>query len=96
MANPTSALDFVMSNISGRKKPPELPLPAGIPDEALGPFYARKIEVLRYVHNLHECDDSECLLCGVLYCVDHEPLHFHHDGCPSCTPESERFPESKP
>lgn len=29
------------------------------------------------------CPDTECLVCGVRACPDGEPLHFHHDGCPS-------------
>lgn len=33
---------------------------------------------------IQECPDYECLTCGVLFCPWGEPLHFHHDGCPSC------------
>lgn len=29
-----------------------------------------------------ECD--ECMFCGFYYCQYNDPLHFHHDGCPSC------------
>ena len=25
---------------------------------------------------------GECIICGLIFCG--EPLHFHHDGCPSC------------
>lgn len=27
---------------------------------------------------------TECLYCGVRDCPHKEPLHYHHDGCPSC------------
>jgi hypothetical protein len=30
----------------------------------------------------HSCPDDECLTCGARDCGD--PLHYHHDGCPSC------------
>lgn len=30
------------------------------------------------------CPDAECGLCGEVICPYHEPLHFHHDGCPAC------------
>jgi len=39
----------------------------------------------------HSCDDEkngggdgECLACGARDCPHGEPLHYHHDGCPSC------------
>lgn len=28
--------------------------------------------------------DAECSQCGADLCPHGEPLHFHHDGCPSC------------
>ena len=32
------------------------------------------------------CDNQfgECSICGVICCPHGEPMHFHHDGCPSC------------
>ena len=44
---------------------------------------------------LAECPDAECHECGRIICPYHEPLHFHHDGCPACavrynTPAQER------
>lgn len=33
---------------------------------------------------LQHCEDGECAVCGAAVCPCHEPLHFHHDGCPSC------------
>jgi len=31
-----------------------------------------------------ECDIDECWICAIRDCPYHEPLHYHHDGCPSC------------
>lgn len=36
---------------------------------------------------LNECTMEECLDCGRIVCPYHEPLHFHHDGCPACSLE---------
>ncbi|ALD61848.1 hypothetical protein ml_46 [Mollivirus sibericum] len=33
---------------------------------------------------LDSCPDAECMECALLVCPSEEPLHFHHDGCPSC------------
>lgn len=33
-----------------------------------------------------DCPDPECLICGERDCPFHEPLHYHHDGCPECSP----------
>lgn len=33
---------------------------------------------------LRECQECECIVCGAIVCPHHEPLHFHHDGCPAC------------
>lgn len=32
-----------------------------------------------------DCPDPECLICGQRDCPFHEPLHYHHDGCPACS-----------
>lgn len=36
----------------------------------------------------HVCEGedgaNECSACAVRDCPEHEPLHYHHDGCPSC------------
>lgn len=41
-----------------------------------------------YLDPLHppteECENEECLYCGARDCPHNEPLHYHHDGCPSC------------
>ena len=29
------------------------------------------------------CDIDECTICGARDCEYDEPLHYHHDGCPS-------------
>ena len=31
-----------------------------------------------------DCEDNECIICGYRDCPEHEPLHYHHDGCPAC------------
>ena len=28
--------------------------------------------------------EAECLMCGAAECPHDDPMHFHHDGCPSC------------
>jgi hypothetical protein len=35
---------------------------------------------------LNHCDKEggECRVCSVICCPLKDPLHFHHDGCPSC------------
>lgn len=33
---------------------------------------------------LNHCPDMECAECGVIMCPHKDPMHFHHDGCPSC------------
>jgi len=30
------------------------------------------------------CPDYECSMCAIRDCPWHEPLHYHHDGCPAC------------
>lgn len=34
--------------------------------------------------SLDDCQDDECVICGYRDCPYHEPLHYHHDGCPAC------------
>lgn len=36
------------------------------------------------LNNHHEDKDGECAICGKIMCPFGDPLHFHHDGCPSC------------
>lgn len=31
-----------------------------------------------------DCEEDECWICAIRDCPHHEPLHYHHDGCPSC------------
>lgn len=33
---------------------------------------------------LMACEDPECLECGRIICPHGDPMHFHHDGCPTC------------
>lgn len=39
---------------------------------------------------LNHCDKDggECHVCSQIVCPHKDPLHFHHDGCPSCSQES--------
>jgi len=34
--------------------------------------------------SLEDCPDQECPVCGIRSCPHGDPMHFHHDGCPSC------------
>ena len=57
--------------------------PGGICEEA-----ANEIKRLRDMADalLNHCDkeNGECSECGRICCPEHDPMHFHHDGCPSC------------
>jgi hypothetical protein len=47
-----------------------------------------KNELLLQVNRLlAHCPDPECEKCSVIICPREDPLHFHHDGCPSCNAE---------
>lgn len=46
----------------------------------LGPDYADAGE-----HPIDTCSKADCLICGVIDCPSHEPLHYDKDGCPACT-----------
>lgn len=37
--------------------------------------------------NTEHCINEECIFCGYNDCPHHEPLHYHHDGCPACFQE---------
>jgi hypothetical protein len=47
-----------------------------------------KYAIKNYYVSCKECEDEpwvhECIKCGERDCPDGEPLHYHHDGCPSC------------
>lgn len=38
-------------------------------------------------HLLEKCklEDGECSKCSVIICPFGDVLHFHHDGCPTCS-----------
>jgi len=40
---------------------------------------------------LNHCDkdNGECGECGRIICPHKDPMHFHHDGCPSCSDEDD-------
>lgn len=51
----------------------------------LAALKAELAEARHMVEQLVEhCPDLECSRCGEIICPHHEPLHFHHDGCPAC------------
>lgn len=33
---------------------------------------------------LVHCQIDECTVCAEIVCPHKDPLHLHHDGCPSC------------
>ncbi|MDE2100886.1 MAG: hypothetical protein KGL39_26805 [Patescibacteria group bacterium] len=57
--------------------------------------YARTLtrqEIMNHP-SANECEDpEECLICSMRDCPNREPLHYHHDGCPSRCHE-EKKPE---
>ena len=64
--------------------------PDSISIEILDDLEAAEAEVQR-LHKLldwhiNHCekDGGECIECSMQHCPHHDPLHFHHDGCPSC------------
>ncbi|SER36859.1 hypothetical protein [Giesbergeria anulus] len=48
---------------------------------------ALEIERLRKMVDrlLTHCEDGECATCGAIVCKHGDVMHFHHDGCPSCS-----------
>jgi hypothetical protein len=38
---------------------------------------------------LAHCPDGECATCGEIICPHGGAMHFHHDGCPSCSEHGE-------
>lgn len=42
---------------------------------------------------VQHCEVDECTTCGTICCPGRDPLHFHHDGCPSCTVGEEGEPK---
>lgn len=58
-------------------------------DRQLSPTEEEEVyDIFRQMTNAHvrepDCSESECALCGFLDCPFEDPLHYHHDGCPSC------------
>lgn len=44
---------------------------------------AKKFQVMADKLLAH-CPDGECATCSEIVCPHEDPMHFHHDGCPSC------------
>lgn len=40
-------------------------------------------------HECCEAESGECSLCAILDCPHADPMHYHHDGCPSCWSETQ-------
>ena len=73
-------------------KPTYIALPMASPDDNPiplqqdAPLLATVLADAAKIHpTTDECDDPECLICGYRDCPFHEPLHYHHDGCPACS-----------
>lgn len=64
--------------------------PAGGDDSASdGDDDDDRLFVARHDDNV-SCTDSSCYACAQRACPRHEPLHYHHDGCPACWNEAQR------
>lgn len=48
--------------------------------------YSRRLEDM-CDELLAHCDkeNGECSICSAIVCPYNCPMHFHHDGCPSCS-----------
>ena len=55
-------------------------------DAVFFPHYVRKTvaEQMPTHPPTDQCEDMECLVCGMRDCPWGEPLHYHHDDCPAC------------
>lgn len=47
--------------------------------------YDRLVVMVGALLNHCDKDGGECHMCSVIVCPLKDPLHFHHDGCPSCS-----------
>lgn len=45
----------------------------------------RATRILQLDALLAHCPDGECIECAAIICPLDDPMHFHHDGCPSCS-----------
>ena len=55
------------------------------PGERLKVYTSHPRSPFRHTCDGSPKDDGECFACAVRDCPDHEPLHYHHDGCPCCS-----------
>jgi hypothetical protein len=44
----------------------------------------RLVRLSDWLINTCDREGGECSKCGATCCPYGDPLHFHHDGCPSC------------
>lgn len=58
------------------------------PDRSPHKLIAQEMETFGPSPELDEalatCHDAECAECSRIVCPHGDPMHFHHDGCPSC------------
>lgn len=52
-------------------------------------YYPVKAEIFEETYELDhpptkDCPYLECTICSERDCPHEDPLHYHHDGCPSC------------
>ena len=48
--------------------------------------------------NAHDCTgygDDECVVCSAKDCPQSDPMHNHHDGCPTCYSEYLTYKEQQ-
>lgn len=59
-------------------------------DDAFNDLAESDEEYFRWYDNIHTCwcHLEGCVSCAVRDCDHHDPDHYHHDGCPSCTPRA--------
>lgn len=44
----------------------------------------RWIEIATKLVNHCDKESGECSICSEIVCPHGDPMHFHHDGCPTC------------
>lgn len=49
----------------------------------------KAVEILDALLNACHEESGECSRCGEICCPHKDRMHFHHDGCPTCTVEAQ-------
>jgi len=47
-------------------------------------LYEKLDALLQHCHEAEDGPAGECWKCSEIICPMKDPMHFHHDGCPSC------------